>query len=550
MFATIRKHQTWLLWVISGLTIASFVYYFRPDAKNSGGGGFRQTLDSSIDGETVTREAYLNAMKEAQLFYFFSHSEWPDSKDAERFGFNLDREIYQRLFLVKRAKAMGIHASDTVIGRMAGEILQSMGRENQSVTLEMLENQVLKPRGLSAADFKRLLESNALIQQLVATVGHTGKLTTPQEAELLLRRESEEISAEIVFFTASNQLAHVTVAPDALAKFYTNEMAAYRLPDRRQVVYVQFKAADYFTNADRQLTAITNLDKQIDTVYLQRGGTNYYKDKTPAAAKAEIRENERLALAIRAARSNAVIFADQLLNQPAVNAEALEKLATQKGLTAAVSQPFSANAAPEDLKVNAGFSRTAFALTAEDPIATVVGDDAVYVIALKQAIPSQIPSFDSIRTKVTADYQMQQALQLARAAGSNFTSLIVANVGKNFSDVCAQAKVTPVKLPAFSLSSRTMPEVESHITLGRLQELAYGLSTGATSTFVPTSEGGLVLHIAARTPPSNSKLHDDLPRFLAQLRASRQNEAFQSWFNHEAPTALRDTPLMRQPAGK
>ena len=195
----------------------------------------------------------------------------------------------------------------------------------------------------------------------------------------------------------------------------------------------------------------------------------------------------------------------------------------------------------------AGFATAAFKLTADEPFAgPIVTEKAVYVIGLRKVIPSEIPAFDSIRAKVEADYQLLTALQLARSSGTNFAQTVAtAATGKTFADLCAEAKLTPAKLPAFSLASRSLPEVENHISFGRVQEIAYGMPAGSSTGFVPTSEGGLILHILARTPVSDAAIKADQSAFLAQVRQTRQGEAFNAWFNREAQTALRDTPLSR-----
>ena len=54
---------------------------------------------------------------------------------------------------------------------------------------------------------------------------------------LRIQRENQEFSAQSVFFSPSNYLSAVTVTPDAVAQYYTNYLAAYRLPDRVQVSY-------------------------------------------------------------------------------------------------------------------------------------------------------------------------------------------------------------------------------------------------------------------------------------------------------------------------
>jgi hypothetical protein len=55
----------------------------------------------------------------------------------------------------------------------------------------------------------------------------------------------------------------------------------------------------------------------------------------------------------------------------------------------------------------------------------------------------------------------------------------------------------------------------------------------------------VILHVISRTPGDESKITTEFPAFLAQVRQTRQNEAFNRWFGREAERALRNTPLNR-----
>ncbi len=548
MFGTIRRHQTWLWAVIITITVISFVVFFNPNNKYAGHSASKADL-GSISGEAISVEDYRAVGAEVQLSYFLGHGDWPDhDAAAKQSGYNEQREIYQRLFLIQKQKEYNIHVSREVIGTTAAQILHSLGRNGTAVPLDAFETQLLKPHGLTKEDFSRMLEHELGVRQLVTALGLTGKLTTPQEAEMLLRAEREEITTEAVFFSATNYVAAVKATPEYVGQFYTNQMARYRIADRRQVSYLKFKGADFLADADAQIAKLTNFTAQVDAVYLQRG-TNYYKDLSPDAAKKQIRDEYRKGIALRAARNKAAEFADELLNLAPVQLGNLETLATQKGFTAEISAPFTAETGPVELDVPPTFVKTAFALTADEPFAgPIVGENDVFVIGLKRTIPSEIPSLDTIRAKVEADYQFLSALQIAHNVGTNFAHTIATTPMKTFAGLCAAANFVPVKFPAFSLTTRTLPEVEGHIRFGQLQEIAYGLPVDGNSGFVPTEDGGLILHIIARTPVDDATVKAELPAFLAQVRQTRQNEAFNAWFSREAQTGLRDTPLARPTA--
>ena len=113
-------------------------------------------------------------------------------------------------------------------------------------------------------------------------VGMAGELITPQEAAAFYQRQHQELSAQIVFFSASNYLAAVPVTPALVGQFYTNYLAEYRLPDRVEVNYVAYPVTNFMAGAEQKLT---NLNDQVEAIY-NRYGTNAVPDaKTPAEAK-------------------------------------------------------------------------------------------------------------------------------------------------------------------------------------------------------------------------------------------------------------------------
>jgi hypothetical protein len=376
-------------------------------------------------------------------------------------------------------------------------------------------------------------------------VGMSGRLTTAQEAEALYKIENEESSGAVAIFTASNYIAGVTVTPELLGQFFTNQMARYRIADRVQVSYVKFPAKDFNADAQAQIAKLTNFNELVDNIYRERG-TNYYSEaKSPADAKAKIRDEYELKLAIRAAHNRAALFADELLNVNPVNTATLATLATEGKLTVQTSAPFTVQEGPADFEVPPAFATRAFKLTEAAPFdGPIDAADGVYVIAFKKKFASEIPTLDSIRVKVLDDLKLVQAIIAARMAATNLVGQVAS--GKTFAEAAAAVGNKPVALPNFALTTRSLPEVEKHIALGRLQEAALSVPVGKTSGYIPTDDGAIVLHIASRTPVSDAKLRADLPGFLAQVRNTRQNEAFNEWIRTQAERSLRDTPLAHQ----
>ena len=286
MIGTIRKHSTWLWSIIIVVTVFAFVIWGTNPGQQ--GGGPRAAL-GLIDGQPVTEEAFLAAQRVVLMRFFLRTGQMPDA-EAERMGFNLQRETYSTLLLQQKLQDMNIHTGAEAKGVLAANILRSV--QSQGInSLARLEEALLQPQGLSLADLDRFIEHELGVQQLLTLEGATGQFITPQQIESLWRRENQEISAQAVFFSASNHLQSVEVTPDALGTFFTNQMARYRIPDRIQVAYVAYPVSNYLDKATERMATVTNLTEQLGRIYDERG-SNFYAGLTRDAALEEIRQDE------------------------------------------------------------------------------------------------------------------------------------------------------------------------------------------------------------------------------------------------------------------
>jgi hypothetical protein len=548
MFGTIRKHQTWLWAIIITLTIISFVIFFSPYSKLNDSRRGPVNL-GSINGERISEQDFVNARNEIYLRDFLTTGSWPD-EEAKKTGGQIERETYQWLLLIQKQRQLGIHVSTDLIATVARSMVSQLQRSGIT-SPDVFIRQVLQPRGFQLDDFERFVRHYMGVQELIGTVALSGKLVTPQEARDLFRREHQELATEAVFFTASNYLASVTVFPDALTQFYSNRLAAYRIPDRVQVSYVSFDYTNYLAEATLELARMTNLDQQIDEAYRQ-GGTNFLREAKAQSledAKVKVRDAERRKIEAQNARRKATEFATPLFDIDPMRAENLEKMAKEKGLTVKVTAPFDRENGPKELEVAADFATKAFSRTPQDPFAgPIMGMNGVYVIALNKKLPSEIPALEQIRDQVVKDYRYSQALNLARQAGMDFYQTLTNGLaqGKTLSAICTGAKLRLVEVPPFSLSSRELPEIEDHLTLNQFKQLTFTTPLGKVSNFQMTTEGGAIVYVKAKLPLDESKMSASMPAFMNAVRQSRQNEAFNDWFRKEAEKGLRDTPLARQ----
>jgi hypothetical protein len=548
MIGTIRKHSSWLWLVIISLTIISFLWWGASPATRGGGNG-RTGNFGTIYGKEITAENYEKAKREFFMFYWLHYGEWPN-KRAGITGADIDRETYIRLLISEKAKSLGIHVNDDAMATAAAELLRSLGRNGQALPMDQFVTKVLQPEGLTVLDLQNYLRSDLTVQQTIMTLGLAGSLVTPQEASGLYDREHQEVSAQAVFFSASNYLSQVTVTPAAVSDFYTKNMASYREPDSVSVNYIALDLSNFLGAAELKLGK-TNLDNQVEAVFRQQGREAVPTAKTDAEAKEKIREFFIRQAEVTEAGKVANDFATTLYAMEPVKPENIVAVAKQKGLTLRTTAPFTATYGPTEFEAPAAFTKAAFALSADQPFSEMItGTDAVYLLALNKQVPSSIPSLEQIKDRVTQNYRLATAQGLAIAAGTNFQVAAAVQIatGKTFVQAALAGNHSPVQLSSFSLSSPQIPEIGDRVELGSVKQAAFTTPVGQPSRFVPTSEGGFVLYVKSLQPVDMAKKTAELPQFLNQVRRGRQNEAFNAWLQAEANRELRNTPVYSEVA--
>jgi hypothetical protein len=546
MIGTIRKHSKWLWAVIIVAIIISFLWWGAAPATRNGDHGNGNNY-GTIYGHEVTQPAFTQMQKEFMIFYLLRYGEWPE-KSTNVKSEDIERGIYERLLLIEKARTLGIQVSDQTVVTAASERLRSIGR-GQPLQLSEFVERVLQPEGLTAADFQHFVHDDLVIEQLLETFGLAGALVTPQEAALLYDHEYREVSAQAVFFSASNFLAQVVINPAAVSQFYTNYLAAYRLPDRISVNYVAFDVSNYLAQSQAEWEK-TNFTQYVDAMYRQYAGDKQFADaKTPEEAKAKMRALLIQQRATLDARQQANDFATELFAMDPVKAENLAALAHKKNLIVHSTAPFDQKTGPAEFEASDDFIKKSFELNADVPYAgPIAAGNAIYVFSLAQQLPSEIPSLDSIHARVTQDFQDQAAISLAQRAGTNFSARVTAQLaaGKTFAQAAIAAGQSPQILPPFALSSAEIPGYDDRATLGQLKQAAFTTPIGHAGEFVPTADGGFVLFVQAMMPLDDTKKTADMPRFMEQVQHARQNEAFNLWLNAEVNREFRNVPFFQK----
>ncbi len=386
MFASIRRHQNYIWFIVVVVVIISFVIFFSPNARYRGNGGASDYFQGkTLYGDPITREEFVEANQEVRLRHYLQTGKPPArSGVTDR---ELERDTYFRLLIIANLKRRNIEVTEAAAGQAAATIIGSS-------SYDRFVKQFLQPEGFTDKDFRNFVSHEVGLRQLVAVAGLPGRLVVPEDAEELYRREHEKLLTKAAFFQASNYVSEVKITPGDVARFYTNSMALYRIPEKITVSYVAFGRSNFLAEAENRLNQVTNLNEQIANKYLELG-TNSFRDTngtvlSEAAAEEQIKQTQLDQLALLEAHKRAAEFANELYDLKSHHLQDFENLAAAKGKEVHETAPFALNEEPPALDVPPNFGEVAFALTPDDAIAfsPLVGSEAAYVIALNQRVPS------------------------------------------------------------------------------------------------------------------------------------------------------------------
>lgn len=549
MFATIRRHQKWLWFVVIFGVIVPFVWFMNPTSGYGRGGGRGAQFTAYVNGRAVGNEEVSQAYSEARLQFFLYAQAWPEENPQTRQLFDANRQLTERLLLIEKLREYRISASDQEIADWIARLFKD--RQRGTFNLDLYRSFIdrsLRSAGLTEEDFRRFARHQVGIQHLFTLGELSGSLVTPREAELQFRREQEQITAQVAAFSLSNHLAEVLITPEAIDAWFAAQAARYRVPEKVSVTYVQFAATSFLAEADQLLAQRTNLSLELDAIYRQQGPDTFRDSAgqtlTPEAAKEQIKSERRTAFSQLAARRKANAFAEELIalheKEPGA-ADPLSRLAAAQQLKAVVTEPFSRFERPAGLQTPAEFSSVAFQLTTNQPFASqpIVTPEAVYVIGLKEHIPSRAPALDEVRQTVTADYRRSEARRIALEAARKFHAALQAGLaqGQTFEQVCASANVTPIKAPTFARSANNLPGLSERVDFTTLRNVAVEVATGKCSDVAETRDGAIVVHVASRQPVDEARVKAELAEYLSELRMQQRQDAVGEWLRKELELA-------------
>jgi hypothetical protein len=540
MFAHIRKHQQWLFVFIIAAVIVSFVIFFTPTVGTGGGGGTSQggNVVGTIDGQNVTQEEYQDAYGEVSLQVYLQMGRWPEQL-GNQFGFDPQQQARSRLVMLRKLDAMGMQVGDEAVAKWKVNFFSDPETEafRRELYDTVLEN--IKARGMTEEDLNRYAANQIGIGQLTSLVSLSGELIPPREIERVYRDRNLSATTMAILFSRTN---HIAAAQDltGLETYFTNNMAVYRVQEKRKIRYVKFAATNYLAEAETQLNQSTNLQAMVDAIYLEKGTNSFTENGvtlTEEKAKEQIRSEELNKKGLDVAVDRTKQFMQGFAKFGDLSSGALEQLATEMEIESKISSEFSRNQLPPGLGVPFTFTQQAYQLTEEEPIGSPLETtDAIFVLALEEIIPDHPPTLDEVRVRVTGDFRREKQLEAAREEAKQVRENLKTAMdgGQTFTKACEELGQTIVEIPPFSLTTRSLEDLKDRrITVSWLQNLAFAMNPENISDVSETSDGAGVLYLKSFVEADTETMTTEMADFSKELSQTRQNETVSAWMQEQ-----------------
>ena len=574
MFGTVRKHSQPLWIVIIIMVVISFVVYFTPGYdpfENQGGTATEANVELSFARQQVLLD---QAITMSQQFGGFlppslnaqvlagQFRDQDLNRDGEVDVSGLDYAAHMRLLRLRKAKDLGIRASDNMVKARLEQMFsnpndQKFSQDAYTGVLTQYRNAGLLGSGDSGEEqFQELIREQITFQQLdnlmTRSVGFfTDEATADQQA-----MDNKLYTAQAVFFSTSNRIDSVTNLASIATNFYPTLIDQYFVQPKRQVAYVLFPVAPYLEDAEKEIKLDDLVKERVDKHMNSTNSVDHFTDANGTklvagaaldAAYSEVRKTQQSSLdAITLPKAKvpttelrkALFGGEQsewIIDQLYAKAKAQE-LEVQSATTdranaeallpqALVDAVFGLNLQPGQLSTSA----------------VEVAGEGYYVWGLEKLIEGRPRNYEELtdeeKAEVKEAFIAAEVKKLASEDGNDYRDALaeLKADGESVQDFLNDSKQTVISLPAMTLSATdvnataleglaTVTEIQS--VIGNLERENRSLAKpNWLSSYNPASTegvGGFIVHVS-KVEDGAAPSPEDLRAFADQQRNMARN---------------------------
>ena len=172
-------------------------------------------------------------------------------------------QLVEETLLLQAAPRLGLEVTDA---ELRGQIqsypfFQQDGKFDQKRYEGLLTRHHLSPQGFEAQERRQLL-----VRKVIEEVTSFAKVSDPELQEFF-RMGKEEVDVSYLVVSPEKFLARQNPPDDAVARYYQENEAEFRQPDRARVNYLFFRIKDFLNRVKLTPTAVTDYLKEHESEY-------------------------------------------------------------------------------------------------------------------------------------------------------------------------------------------------------------------------------------------------------------------------------------------
>ncbi len=526
----IRNKVLWGIFAI--LMSLALVGLFSPSSNSKENDNSNEA--GTLFGEPVSRTEFNRARLFAQAFRTERNT---DPIMQER----INEDTWRRLAILKLADKMGISVTDQELSSTIQQdpTFAVNGAFNPMRYKQLIEQQMR----IRVSTFEAYLREELLLQKMGMQAGQSLWIS-PYELNRSVSRLTDLFTIQIARIGYSNAVSNVEASEEEIQSFYNDHKDIFEIPERRSVKYAAWPITNY-------LASVSIPEEDISDYYdihmedYAVSDTNEVVSYTPLEEVAdEIRHELANHQAIILATEDAMQFTDALLDVGYEDDVSFMSVASKQSINVYTSALFQANGSVPDLNVGANFLEAAFRLNPEIPedsfSHTIVGDDAIYVIAIHSIEPPFTPPLENVKEKA-AEFANDMAKSTAfheKSKAVREDLLAAVKSGEAFDKAAKGIDLTlssPDPFSVYEATEETLPDYSS------IAPAVLELSKNELSEPIQTPDGAALVYVIDRQPGDIALAESLKPEIARTIQSTRMRVHFNEWADQVLADARGNT---------
>ena len=493
-----RSTRSWFIYLAIGAIVVVFIFFGVGSYKSA-----QANRAAQVNGAVISMTDFMRQYNDlVKQYQERSGGELtPEMVKALRLKEMALSQLVEETLLLQAAPRLGLEVTDADLRRQIQSypFFQQDGKFDEKRYFWVLSRSHLNPQEFEAQERQRLL-----LRKVIEAVTSFAKVSDGELQEFF-RMAKEEVDVNYLVVAPESFLARENPSEEAVARYYQENEAEFRLPNRARVNYLIFRTKDYLNQVKLTPAAVED----------------YLKEHQEAYSRPRVIHAQQILLALPpkptdAERRQAAQKAQELLG----------KLKAGEDF-AALARANSQDAASRDKGGDLGLVRrgqnppewdkVGFALK-PGTMGLAATDKGIYLIRVEEIketerLPDAVPQ---VEQRLKADQARQMARDAAQQARAEWSRAPLAQVAQKF-------RVTPQETPLFALSG----DVPGLGVQAPFNQAALDLKPQEISAVVELQEGFAVLkgmeHQAAHLPPL-AQIKDQVKAALKKRLARQQAE--------------------------